>query len=134
MENNEGFEKKIVDCDISECILCENGHCTSKTLLVYQKPRSRFCGGYQIAFKEDVIFNFNNLKEIEHLVRINPNVQFVSVDPESTRIRGYYEVFKEKEKVAIIQIEEKSEETFIFKPSVSGGVILIDKAQTELNL
>lgn len=133
MENNIGFENKKKACDISECHLCDNGYCNSKVLLIYQKPNSRLCGGYKLVIKENVAFTFNSVMEIRHLVRINPNVQFVVVDPESTRVRCYYEIFEGKEKVAIIQIEEKNEEIFIFKPSVDGGVVLIDKAQTELN-
>ena len=84
--------------------------------------------------EENVVLLFKDIRAIEYLVKLNPDIQFIEIDPESTRIRCYFEIFKGKRKEALIQIEEKSEDNFYFRPSVDGGVVLINKAQTELSI
>jgi len=84
--------------------------------------------------EENVVLLFKDYRAIERLIKINPDVQYIVIDPESTRIRCYFEIFQGKRKEAIIQIKEKSEEDFYFKPSVDGGVVLINKSQIELSI
>jgi hypothetical protein len=125
-------EEDIISCDIKDCSWNENQCCINGSILYYLKPNSRICRGYKIMLEEGISYDFKNQEELEYFLKINPDTQHVIMDENCLRLRGFYQCTNGSIKIAFIQIKEEDEASFIFKPSVDGGVVVIDKNQTEL--
>jgi hypothetical protein len=78
------------------------------------------------------VVKFDNLAELDDFVKKLPNDQHIVVDQDCLRLHCYFRVFNSNTQRATVQIKEENENMFDVKPSIEGGILLIDKAQMDL--
>lgn len=81
---------------------------------------------------QNSVIKFNDHEELDEFITRFPDSQHIVIDEDCLRVRCYFRVVASNTRRATVQIKEENEQLFDVKPSVDGGVVLINKAQVDL--
>jgi hypothetical protein len=130
--SDDEFEDQVVKCNIRDCSGNENEVCVYEEIVTYLNPDDRMCKGYSFLFKNKTIIQFPDLEKLEHFIKKYNKVKYVVADEDSTRILYLQKDYLGKIRDAFIQIKKENESIFHFRPCIDGGIILINKNQSNL--
>lgn len=81
---------------------------------------------------QNSVIKFNNKEELDDFIQEFPEIQHIVMDEDCLRVRCFFQVVGGSTRRATVQIKEENEHLFDIKPSVDGGVVVINKAQVDL--
>lgn len=80
----------------------------------------------------EAVINFENQEKLDAFVNNFPENQHIVMDEDSLRIHCYFRMVEGNYQRTTVQIKKENESLFEVKTSVGGGIILLDKNQTDL--